>query len=322
VNIRIPGWATGKPMESTLYSFLESSSRPVVKIHGQETAVSISNGFIEFERQWNEDEIEIALPMEINRIEANTMVDADKNKYAIQRGPLIYCAEWADNKNGFVRNILLPKNSILKSRFESGLLGGIQTIEGNALGYLYDDNNNLKSEEQELKVIPYYAWSHRGKGEMNVWLPYDVKAVSPLQGKTLISLSKISSLSGKNLNAVNDQIEPANSADESVPFFHWWPNKGSKEFVQIDFPQTSEISQVEIYWFDDTGTGECKVPEKWNVLYNDNNEWHSVYSTDKFGNEKNKFNCVSFETVRTNSLKIEIQSQKDFAGGIHEIKIK
>ena len=91
---------------------------------------------------------------------------------------------------------------------------------------------------------------------------------------------------------------------------------------QFDFPENSEVSQVEVYWFDDTGIGECRVPQSWKVLFKDGDKWSSVYTTDNYGVEKDKFNRVIFETVRTNSLKIEIQSQKDFAGGIHEIKIK
>ncbi len=323
VKIRIPGWANGKPIESDLYKFVDSTEKPIVKLNGKEIDVNISKGFYEIKKEWNlNEELEIILPMKIQKIVAHEMVEANRNKYALQRGPVVYCAEWTDNKNGYIRNILLPKETILKSQFEYNLLGGIQTISGKAEGYFFDESGNLKNEEQEFKAIPYYAWSHRGKGEMSVWLPYDVKVVSPLHGKTLISSSKISVSSGKNIIAINDQIEPANSADESVPFYHWWPNKGSKEFVQIDFHQISEVSQVEIFWFDDTGTGECRVPEKWNILFYGGGEWRPVYSIDKYGTEKNKFNSVTFETVRANSLKIEIQSQKDFAGGIHEIKIK
>ncbi|MCL6100444.1 MAG: discoidin domain-containing protein, partial [Bacteroidetes bacterium] len=101
-----------------------------------------------------------------------------------------------------------------------------------------------------------------------------------------------------------------------------WTSKGQKEWVQFDFQKPEEVSQVEVYWFDDTGIGECRVPESWKVFYKENEKWVPVYTVDKYGVEKDKFNGVTFETARTAALKIEIQSRKDFAGGIHEIKIK
>ena len=98
-----------------------------------------------------------------------------------------------------------------------------------------------------------------------------------------------------------------------------------KVFIEgktIDFAKPEEVSELSIYWFDDTGVGECRVPTSWKVFYKEGEKWPAVYTVDKYGVEKDKYNSVIFETVRTQSIKIEIQSQKDFAGGIHEIKLK
>ena len=327
LKIRIPGWAGNKPVPSDLYSYADKQeSQIVLTVNGKQIPLDMENGFASIKRNWNAaDAVELILPMEIRRIAANENVEADRDKVALQRGPLVYAAEWVDNKNGFVRNIILPDDSKLVASFKPDLLNGVEVLEGTAFGCkLNKENNTVEKTEQSFMAIPYYAWAHRGKGEMSVWLAKDEKAVRPLSGATLLTNSKITVSHGEDFEAMIDQIEPKSSDDESVPFFHWWPSKGEKEFVQVDLSKPEEISQVEAYWFDDTGVGECRVPHAWKVFYKEGNEWRPVWPTNNapYGVEKNKYNSVEFETVKTPAVKIEIQSQKDFAGGIHELRVK
>lgn len=327
IKIRIPGWSQNKAVPSDLYYFADSQKEKVfLSVNGNITPLKIQNGYATIERGWNKnDKIELHFPMEIRRIKAHKKVEADKGKIALQRGPLIFALEWKDNKDGFIRNILIADEEELSTNFEDELLNGVQIIRGKAKGYRINEKKNLISEEQEFLAIPYFAWAHRGKGEMSVWIANDEKYVHPLYGKSLLTEAKLTASYGKNIDAVKDQLEPKSSVDNSFPYFHWWPNKGQKEFVEINFNEPKEISSVEIYWFDDTGIGECRTPETWKVFYKDEiDNWRAVYSTipNPYGTEKDRFNNVEFETVKTSAIKIEIQSRKDFAGGIHEIKLK
>ncbi len=327
LKLRIPGWAQNKAMPSDLYTFADYQKEKVfVTVNGKLIPLNLENGFASIKRNWNaNDVVELTLPMEIRRIAADEKVEADKGKLAIQRGPLVYAAEWKDNKDGFVRNILLPENANLTTKFEQDLLNGVQTISGKAFGYKADDQANHVKTEQDFVAIPYYAWAHRGKGEMSVWIAKDENAVRPLAGKSLLTDAKITVSHGKNPEIIKDQMEPKNSNDHSLPYFHWWPSKGEKEWIQIDFSKPTEVSSVMAYWFDDSGEGECRVPESWKVLYMEEaGKWRAVYPTIEkpYGTAKDKYNSVEFETVKTAAIKIEIQSQKDFAGGIHEIILK
>ena len=325
MKIRIPGWAQNEPIATDLYKFMNAREENVsLSVNGKPVELKIEKGFAIISRNWNAgDIVELNLPMEVRRIIANEKVEADLGKVALQRGPIVYAAEWVDNKDGYVRNILVPDETNLTAEFRPNFLNGVEVIEGNALGCrLGADKKTIEKTEQHFLAIPYYAWAHRGKGEMSVWLAREESAVRPLAGPTILTGAGITASHGKNAEAMIDQIEPKSSIDESVPYFHWWPSKGQKEWVQFDFQKPEEVSQVEIYWFDDTGIGECRVPESWKVFYKENEKWVPVYTVDKYGVEKDKFNGVTFETARTAALKIEIQSRKDFAGGIHEIKIK
>ena len=187
---------------------------------------------------------------------------------------------------------------------------------------MVDDEGRVVKTEQDFLAIPYYAWAHRGKGEMAVWLAREQSAVHPLGRPTLASRSKMSVSYGKNPEAVSDQLEPKSSADQNVPFFHWWPHKGTTEWIQYDFPELSEVSTVEVYWFDDTGMGECRQPQSWRILYWNGKEWKPVYTENAYGVEKDAYNTVTFETIRTKAVRLEIVSQPDFAGGIHEWRVK
>jgi hypothetical protein len=327
LNLRIPGWAQDKPVPSDLYSYMDKQKQKIMlTVNGKPASLNIEKGFARINRKWNTgDVVELSLPMEVRKIIANERVEADKGRVALQRGPLVYAAEWKDNKDGVVRNILLPENSNLQTEFKPELLNGVEVIKGKVVGYKAGkDKSGMEKSEQEFLAIPYYAWAHRGKGEMSVWLAKDESAVRPLYGETILTNAKLTVSHGKNPESIKDQMEPKNSADESLPFFHWWPSKGEKEFVQIDFDKPQEISELSIYWFDDTGVGECRIPQSWKVFYKEGNEWRAVYPTNAhpYSTEKDKYNNVEFESVKTGSVKIEIQSLKDFAGGIHEIKLK
>jgi len=166
VNIRIPGWARNQPAPSDLYRYIdENKERISLKVNGAEAAVKINKGFVLLEREWRRgDTIELDLPMPVRRVSAHEAVMDDRGKVALERGPLVYCVEGVDN-GGQALNLILADEAVLRSEFRKEMLGGIQVITGEGL-----IEKQTGREKVNLIAIPYYAWAHRGAGEMTVWL--------------------------------------------------------------------------------------------------------------------------------------------------------
>jgi DUF1680 family protein len=324
LKLRIPEWARGKPLATDLYHYINDEPAEIsLKVNNELIPVKIEHGYTSIDREWKTgDIVELILPMIIRRVVANDSVKADAGLVALERGPIVYCAEWPEFKDGHVRNLRLPDNTELSSEYDANLLKGVEVLDGNAVSYIYDAKNHLQKKEVKFKAIPYHVWANRGKGEMTVWIARDEKAVRPLGLPTIVSSSTVTASFGKYPEAIIDQLEPTSSNDHGVPYFHWWPNKGTAEWVRFDFVKPVEISTANVYWFDDTGTGECRVPKSWRIMYLENGKWKPVYTPAGYPVEKDKYNQVTFETVRTKALKLEIQSQDGFAGGIHEFKVK
>jgi len=325
LNLRIPGWAENAPVPSDLYRFLgESAESPTLTVNGEPVALRLRNGYARIDRTWQVgDSVHLHLPMPVRRVAAIDSVEADRGRVALERGPVVYAVEWPDEPDGQVRNLLLPDDVTLEPAFEPDLLHGVTVIDGSARAYRrVPETDALAFTDVPLRAIPYYAWAHRGPGEMAVWLSREESAVRPRGYPTLASRSHVTASFGRNPEAVNDQMEPRNSIDHDVPFFHWWPHKGTTEWVQYDFPEAAEVSTVEVYWFDDTGIGECRLPASWRVLYLENGVWKPVWTEGTYGVEKDAWNRVVFETVRTRSIRLEIVSREDWAGGIHEWRIE
>ncbi len=172
IKLRIPGWARGEAVPGDLYRFADrSDATPELKVNGKAWPVAPTKGYVTLTREWKSgDVIDLNLPMPVRRVIANENVAADRGRIAIQRGPLVYCAEWPDNPGGRVRNLVLPPDADLKAQFRPDLLNGVVVVRGKAIA-LTPSQNGVSKKEQDFTAIPYYAWANRGKGEMIVWIP-------------------------------------------------------------------------------------------------------------------------------------------------------
>ena len=318
VLIRIPGWAANEPLTGDLYSYIDAGDQQLsLKLNGTPTSFDIEKGFVRIRRQWEKSDIvELNLPMPIRRVAANNLVEADRGRIALQRGPVVYCVEWPDVDDGGVLNLLLPADAPLQSEYRPDLLGGVTVIKAKAASYDF-----LKGrQEKNFVAIPYYAWAHRGPGEMAVWLAAEESALEPLGSPTVAEKSSVSSsVKGIGIEALNDRLEPAGSSDSSVPVFSFWPQKGSMEWVEYDFPQIYEPSIVDVYWLMDEDNAP---PESWKIQFKEGDQWKDVWTTGVYGLETGKFNRVIFETVRTNALRLEIKMKDGFSAGIYEWRVK
>ena len=174
--VRIPGWARGEAMPSNLYTFATPSAEKVeVKINGKATPYILRNGYAVLARKWRKgDVVDVTLPMEVRRVVAHARVQDDLGKVALQRGPLMYCAEWTDNQ-GKASNLLVPANATFTSAFRPDLLNGVTTLTATVPAVRVDEAaGTIQTVPQTLTAIPYYAWANRGQGEMTVWFPAKV----------------------------------------------------------------------------------------------------------------------------------------------------
>jgi DUF1680 family protein len=178
MRIRIPGWSRDEAIPSDLYKFNTKEEKKIeIKINGKPELYSIENGYAILTRSWKRgDIVEMELPMDIRRVVANERVSDDRGKIALQRGPLLYCAEWPDN-NGLVSNIVLGENVALTSEHKADLLNGVTILKGEVSAIQVKSDNDVSTIKQTFIAIPYYAWAHRGKGEMIVWFPTRVKGL-------------------------------------------------------------------------------------------------------------------------------------------------
>lgn len=114
---------------------------------------------------------------------ANKNVKSDLGKLALQRGPIIYCAEWVDY-NGKTSNLLLPEKTLFTTDFKPGLLNGVMVLKAEVPAEnINTERSAVNTTKQSFTAIPYYAWAHRGKGEMTMWFPSTVKNVEILAGE-------------------------------------------------------------------------------------------------------------------------------------------
>ena len=323
VNVRIPGWARNEPVPSDLYRFADKRDEPVsLRVNGKSVPVKLDKGYVSIARTWKRgDVIDLMLPMPVRRIVANDQVAADRGRVALERGPIVFAAEWPDNPGGKVRNLMLPDSARLTAEFKPELLNGVEVVTGKAVALAYDAQGNIGKTEQEFTAIPYYAWANRGRGQMMVWFPNNEASARPTPYPTIATTAKVTTSGRKNPRMINDGEEPASSADPTS-YFDWWPTKGTTEWVEYAFEKRSTVSECELYWFDDTGHGQVRVPASWRLLYKEGNDWKPVEEASSYGVAKDRYNKVTFKPVAAAGLRLEVTMQQNFSAGIQEWKVK
>lgn len=180
LRIRIPGWAQQQAMPSQLYWFAGATKteKISIKVNGQPIEYVMENGYALIKRTWKKgDQVNLSLPMEIRKVKADTNLTDNIGKLALQRGPIVYCAEWADN-NGKVANLLLPESSSLTATFKPDLLQGVTVLQGELPAVIIENGNSISTRKQPFTAIPYYSWANRGQGEMTVWFPSTIKGIT------------------------------------------------------------------------------------------------------------------------------------------------
>ncbi len=165
--LRLPGWAKGEPVPSDLYSYADPSHEAiVVSVNGTAVDYTMQDGYMVIDRNWAEgDVVTFTLPMPVQRVMANGAVTADEGLVAIERGPIVYCMEQADNANGFTA--LFAPDDAPTTLTDAAISGygfkGI-TLDGKR-------KRGDTAADATLTLIPYYAWNNRGRGYMQIWMP-------------------------------------------------------------------------------------------------------------------------------------------------------
>jgi DUF1680 family protein len=313
IHLRIPAWCSGAAASV-------NNNQPI-------DHARLDNGYLIIDRAWKQgDTLQLDLPMPVRRVEANPNVLDDRGCLAIARGPLIYCLEGADAPAP-ISSLSLPADSPLEASKRTDLLGGIVAITGVALtndpqwtGTLY--RSTPPPRKVPFTAVPYYSWDNRAPGQMQVWLPTSPPParVIGLEAKATVTLSFTSS--NCDPEGIHDGAEVHSSSEQPAACCHWWPHKGGTEWAEYTWHPPQHISGASVYWFDDTGRGECRVPKSWRLLYMTGEDWTPVTVHGAFEVAKDRWCEVTFDPITTTDLRLEVQMQDGWAAGVHEWKVR
>lgn len=325
MKVRIPGWVRGQVVPSNLYEYTDGKRLGYsITVNGEKVESELQNGYFCINRTWKKgDVVRVHFDMEPRTVKANYKVEADRGRISIERGPIVYCAEWPDNDFD-VLSILMNREPKFEVVERPDLLYGLNQLTTDAQVLNYDDNGRLVAEDVKLTLIPYYAWCHRGSGSMAVWLPQELTATRPTMPATLASVSKLdASTKTSSLKSIADRLVPKDEFDRSMPYYHWWPAQATTEWMTYEFPEPATIKSSTVYWFDDGPWGGCRVPKWWKIYYMDEaGEWQEVQNPDKYETVKGAANTVNFDPVTTKKVKLEVRQPDDNSAGLFEWEVR
>ena len=325
MKVRVPGWVRGQVVPSNLYEYTDGKRLGYsFTVNGEKVEGELQNGYFCINRQWKKgDVVRVHFDMEPRTVKANYKVEADRGRISVERGPIVYCAEWPDNDFD-VLSVIMNREPKFEVVEQPDLLYGLNQLKTDAQVLSFDDKGRLVADDVKLTLIPYYAWCHRGSGSMAVWLPQELTATRPTMPATLASVSKLdASTKTSSLKSIADRLVPKDEFDRSMPYYHWWPAQGTTEWMTYEFPEATTVQSSTVYWFDDAPWGGCRVPKWWKVYYMDEaGEWQEVKNADKYGVEKGCANTVNFDPVKTKAVKLEVRQPDDNSAGLFEWEIR
>ena len=178
VYLRIPGWLK-QPVPSSLYKYQSTPKLGYkVLVNGKPVEVQEQDGYVKLDRKWKKnDKIELSLDMEVMRIVSSEDLTQNKNRIALQYGPIVYAIEDVDN-DGAKKSLYIPKDIKFQMAYKPDLLGGTQVIQFSApMAKFNEDKTETVISNKEITAIPYFLWNNRGKSAMQVWIPENLTAL-------------------------------------------------------------------------------------------------------------------------------------------------
>lgn len=323
--LRVPTWCTGEGfVPGDLYRYDDGiACKAEVKVNGRRIRERAVRGFIPVRREWRTgDRVSLSLPMPVRSSAADERVEDDADRRCITRGPLVYCAETADNEfpvnEYFIGGGSVDADSVYLA--PDGVLKGIAVARVAAEAV---DGDGTRSAE--LTLIPYYAWDNRGDDAMNVWFARSEETARASAFRFARNISGVAAsftYANDDVYAIADGQLPDNSYDTTIPRWTSWPETGREQQVEVKLAKPMEVESVAVYWYDDNGG--VQVPVSWSMEYRSQGEWHEYrpYTTDRFGVERDQFNMVHpDETVSADALRLRIVPRNDAAVGILELEV-
>jgi len=327
--------------------------KPALKLNGQEVAAQAEPlSYLVVDRTWSDgDRVALQLPMSL----AVRTWEKNKNAVSVDCGPLSFSLKIGEQWKRYGGTDAWPELEVYPTTpWNYGLvLDEKDPAQSFTLarkpGPLAEQPFTPDAAPLELqaKARKVPGWRQDGTGLVSKLQASPVKSEEPVETVTLIPMgcarlrittfpvigtgpdakewqaasmrpSASHCFGGDSVDALCDGQKPASSNDHNVPRMTWWDHKGTKEWVQYDFAKARKVSAVEVYWFDDTGKGGCRVPESWTLLYKEGNEWKPVENAGEYGTKLDAFNRATFKPVETTGLRLEVQLKTDFSGGILE----
>lgn len=280
-------------------------------VNGEPITLAPERGWLAVTRDWKSgDVVSLSLPMEAQRLTMGEEFKEYKGLVALRRGPIIYCLEGQDVATP-LRSLYIPSDTRFEAVHRADLLGGVTVLKGN-LGQVSTEGSKIV----QAQLVPYGVWNNRTPGEMRIWLPGSEQAVPEREVECSMRFP------AEALPGICDDKIPLSSHDQESVRFTWWDHKGTAEWIQYNFAKPQMLSSAQLYWFDDTGRGGCRVPASWKLLYQEGGEWKPVARASSFDTKSDTFNTVTFAPVTTDTLRIEVQLQPDFSAGILKWKVK
>jgi len=326
LKLRIPTWLNKRFVPGELYNYTDPQPAAwEIKVNGKEVKADLSKGFAAIHRKWQKgDKVELHLPMPVRFSTAIEQVEADRGRICITRGPLVYCAEGADNED-ILPNVFIT-DTYAKAQvgmYTDSLLKGIPKLIIPAR-----EKSAESSKEMVLTLLPYFAWNNRGDGSMMVWFPIS-ENVQPYFDRHLLTHGKFKKLEASytngsdNLGAVGDNLVPGKSSDHQ--FYRWtsWGEPGKPQWIIISLDKSTDIQSVAVFWYDDNGG--VKTPQSWSLEYKGENQWKTfpLYVTDAYNVFKDQFNMVHpGHPIITDQIRLLMTPQPESGVGILEINIE
>ncbi len=322
LNIRVPGWCVGRPVPSDLYTQTVPGSLKdfTVKVNGKPFAFTPEKGYCPIKRAWKKgDMVEVCMNMPVRRIKAHDAVKNDRGHLAVERGPILYCAEGVDN-GGRVLDKVLAADAVFTPT-TCNVLGNVYpALTAPAVSLRRGLKTGVRKEATTLTLVPYFAWCHRGAGEMQVFFPTEAKEENAARDyKTSASFC----FPKDSVAAAFDGVLPKASNDESIPRHTFWNHLGTDEWVACEFTVPEEVKGVEVYWFDDGSKGHCRLPASWKVQWRaaKNAPWQEIAAAGPIA--KDKFCTVDFPApVKAQAMRLNIKLQDGWSGGILEWRFR